>query len=79
MLFFFADLNAKLNEVLEVLKHLMNRKNENGLQQCFHKAGVKWNHFDRKQITYKMIEEAINDFKAGYPMTFQFKQISCIL
>ena len=48
------------------MRNMLDQDNKSSLFNCFRRVGVSINDFSKKVITYRMVSEALLDFRAGH-------------
>lgn len=64
-----SKLFASVDKRKKYFKELLNEKAKSGIYQCFLRAGLDPNEQFTKNISYRMVEKVIMDFRAYYPVS----------
>ena len=79
MLFFIVSLNGQLDTRLKHYRRMLDRNMHTSIDQCFQRAGLHPDYFNKQVITYRMIEQVVADFRSCFPNSFDFKQMDTVL
>jgi len=65
--FFIIKMFAAVDKRISYYKLLLDKKEHQSLYNCFKRAGMDTTKLKQPQITFKMVEEVIAEYRAFYP------------